>query len=371
MTSDSKEALYDRRDQLERQTSADRAEFEYQIPKGDPYREMDRNKIDAGADIRWQWRRSTTSSSAIDAAGNESETDPQQRWSSFPMQVETQFGYRPFNRKLRFVYELRAQKPPGGKNLPDEFGATILQRRSLYAMLEDLPYNLYAQAGYYRPLFGYYTPDHTFLPQLMMAEAIGVRAYNQQFLTYSVGGSPNLPYVNLHYIARDVSNPIAPRKLSGVAANLGVRFVTKGISLNYSIWNLKDPTNPEFEKRYLLQSLFGSIQIGRLTYSLDLTSLERDDPADELRRGGVYSMDAYFQLWRAIYANAQYAFANSAVDLKVGNTSQVRFGLRSFLTAGTDVTVHYEMEQQTKRERDGSEQTTNLSGLVGQIHVFM
>jgi hypothetical protein len=363
---DSKEVLYDRRDKLEKQT-ADREQFEYQIPVNDPYRLMDLNKIDAGADLRWQFRRKTIDASAIDTEGNSTQIlEPTTTWSSFPMVMDAQFGLRPFHRKLRLVYELRAQRAPGKTN-PDDLGKPA-GRRSLYAMVEDLPFNLYVQGGYYRPLFGYYTPDHTFLPQQMMATALGISAYNQEFLTYSFGGSPNLPYVNLHYIVRETAND---RPISGFAGNFGVRFVTKGISVNYSIWKLTDSANKNAVKEYLFQSLFASIQLGPITYSLDLESLEKNDPDVALLRGGVYSMDAYFQLYRAIYANAQYAYANSAPDLYVGKTSQLRAGLRSFLAAGTDISLMYERESSLKQDTAGNQVLANLNGIVGQIHLFM
>ena len=117
--------------------------------------------------------------------------------------MEMSFGlrYRPI-RHTHIVYESRFFGSPNGygiNEIPDS-----LRLRSLYVMVDDLPYNVFVMGGYYRPLFGRYTPDHTAL-QIMMASATTGAPTNtsrELWEAFSAGTAPNVPYLNVHYIAR-------------------------------------------------------------------------------------------------------------------------------------------------------------------------
>ncbi len=361
------EALYDRRDRLEFMV-VDREEFEYQVPVGDPYREMRRNKIDAGADIRWQIRKS-----AIETVQDDESTETES-WVSFPMAIDMGASFRPFYRHLRFVLETRAVTSPANPNESENIYQNI-GRRSLYAMVDDLPYNLYVMGGFYRPLFGYYTPDHTFLPQRMQGWALqgNPATYNLQYEAYSFGGSPNVPYANVHIISKQLG-PVEDTRVKGVAANIGGRFVTLGASINYSYWLSRvksEVAGKEEESKTEMHSLFGSAMVGRFVLTLDLASFAKDDPASDFRRGGVYSFDGFFKLWRETYLNGQFAYANTHESLMPGSGTQMRFGTRMFLNSGVELMLHYEIDKQTLALKDQPEQETNRSGIVGQLHLFM
>lgn len=381
---DEQEALYDRRDGLER-IEATRKEFEYQIPRTDPYRLMDLGTVDAGGDFRYQLRQKSVTVTNYDssgsAVGDPSESEAFAHW---PMALDAGVGIRPFHRKLRFVYEVRALAPPptDRPSTDPDLAASTIKRRSLYAMIDDLPYNLYLMGGYYRPLFGYYTPDHTFLPQLIQNSVLGTTTYNQEYFAYSIGGSPNVPYFNLHYIVRQTNGGSGiNRNLSGYVANVGARWVTLGLSANLSYWSTKDTTDGDNPSTLDMFSLYGSMQVWRLTLALDLQSISKTNIQGtpdasgqtfyEDRSGGVYSFDSYLQLWRAIYGHFQFAYSNSAKDLSIGNATQIRLGLRTFMMQGTELSIHYQIEDETSEDRTKAKSVIESTGYVMQLHFFI
>jgi hypothetical protein len=391
LINDKHEALYDRRDGNEKivDNSRNRSEFLRNIPTDDPYRLMDKIKINAGIDLRWQFNRMNVTSESTDSNGDVAEPSDMSSWSSFPMAIDMALNLRPVYRKLNITYELRASDYPTDHRPFDSLGSSgdvtaasgqasnsKLNRRSLYVMVDDLPYNLYAMAGYYRPLMGYSSPDHTFLPQLMQGYALNAKPYAQEFLAYTIGGSPNVPYANFHYIVRSTSPD--NDHLSGFGANLGTRFVTLGLSANYSIFSVSDDSDMDYIQTTKIQSLYGSVQIKKLTLSIDLQTIDKNEPKRNFqegdiksRFGGSYALDAYYQIWRAFYGNLQFASANLSSDLFPGSATQFRIGLRSFLMAGTDYSIHYQTHTDEKTNTDGSFILTNSSGLVAQIHLYM
>ena len=356
-------------DKGEKETAEKLRHFEYYIPKDDPYREMMRNKFDVGADIRWQVNK-LERTVKTDTAETTTKLD-----QSFPMVADIAVSYRPLYRRLRFVYEGRAAKRPDEERKTEKFMDTMT-RRSLYVMVDEIPYNLYVMAGFYRPLFGYYTADHTMLAQKMQAAALTGSPAAGYGLTYdavSFGGSPNVPYANVHLINRQIG-PTQNNKVHGFATNLGGRFVTLSANLNYSYWLTSEniEVNGAAEKvRTEMHSLYGSMMVGKFIFTIDLASLARDNPAENFRQGGVYTVDTFYKLWRESYLNTQYSLANVAQDLTPGSGSQFRIGVRSFITNGWELSLHYEMDEQVSDPDTGGKTTTSTSGLLGQIHLFL
>lgn len=344
-------------------------EFEYYIPDIDPYREMMRNKIDAGMDLRWQINQETLTTKVEGGDSQKTEID-----HSFPMAVDFNFGYRPLYRKLRFVYEARAVKSPAVDKKSEKF-ADALSRRSLYMMVDEIPYNLYVMGGFYRPLFGYYTPDHTLLAQKMQAYALTgtPSAYNLQYEAYSFGGSPNVPYANIHLINRQIG-PSLNNKMHGFAANLGGRFVTLSANINYSYWMSSEEKEVEGEKQKLaieMHSIYASAMFGKFILTLDLASFAKDDPATDFRQGGVYTVDTYYKVWRENYLNVQFSLANVAPDLRPGSGSQIRIGAKSYIMNGLQFSLHYEIEDTTLEIEDEPKVTASKSGILSQIHLYL
>ena len=146
------EELYDRRDRREFTTAKDRRQFELNIAKDDPYYYMEETTIDGGIDIRY-----------LNLVRDG-------KTYNFLMNTDFAVRYRPFNRHLNIVYESRFIGSPEDDSLADAFDRQRL--RSLYVLLDDMPYNTFLQYGYFLPLFGNYTSDHTSLPQQVFATAV-------------------------------------------------------------------------------------------------------------------------------------------------------------------------------------------------------
>ena len=367
------ESDYDRRDHLERQTAETGREFLYQMPQGDPYRQMDTSKIDGGGDVRWQVRRATISSTATDGTVTETK-----RFTSFLMSADIGLRLRPLYRRLHLVYEGRflGNPNPDAKKRPSDIAATMI-RRSLYAMVDELPFSLYLLAGYQRPAFGYMTPDHTALEQRMFSQAVqgNNQAYNVNFETLTVGGSPNLPYFNLHLITNQFGGAPQDSRTKGVVANLGVRWVTLGASATYSYWrtasNLK-VNDEDVISQLEMHSIGGGVQVGRATLNLSLVSFAKDIPKQDFRQGGTQSIDSMIRVWRENYINLQLANSNRAEDLSPGSGSQIRYGIRSFLTSGLEVWAYMEKDSQTKTDpTDESKKTSTVANNANlQLHAY-
>lgn len=337
-----------------------KSEYVFSIPQNDPYRLMDLHKLEAGADIRSVFNNYTI------------ETNGQARQSNNYFLMSADFGmqWRPLYRRYHLVYEARMLGGPGSKMLEFDKStdnlATNVKTRSLYLLIDDLPYNVFVQAGYYRPLFGNDHSDHTALAQKVLAAATNTvgGSYNINYKATTIGAAPNVPYLNVHLIHKNmgVANPAAD-KTSGYGFNLGLRGVSFGWSTNYSYYRLKDgKTNIENE----LQALMGTFTIFDIVMILELNSYARNDPAVAFIRGGVNTLDLKYRVWRENYLTWEYASANVTKNFGPGSSTQSKIGVRSFLLPGLDVSLQYTSEQD---EADG-QSPVKTSGIIGQMHAY-
>jgi hypothetical protein len=206
-------------------------------------------------------------------------------------------------------------------------------------MADNLPFNTFIQSGYYRPLFGNLSPDHTTLAKKMIAYALTDSPSSQALLyrTTSIGTAPNVPYLNIHavdkrkYAAED-------DKTKGVVINTGLRFVTLGGSINYSFWSSED-----LLAKTTMHSVSGGLQLGRTTLNSEFISLARDS-AKEFRQSNLFNLETFTRIWRENYLTLAQTTANTNLDLRPGKSIQTRFGVRSFLYPGMDLSVIYSKE---------------------------
>lgn len=301
-------------------------EFEYSIPKDDPYRLKRETKVDGGADIRF---------SALKRQDGNAEAKKTQ---TFLMNADFGVRFRPVH-FAHLVYETRFLGGPATKKAADEHVGKE-RTRSLYFMVDSLPYASYVQLGYYRPLFGHYTPDHYALQQVMTAQALGTQPYNMLYKAASFGSAPNVPYYNLHVIQKDLSNLNSKDKTEGFVFNGGVRGVTLGWTVNYSYWRTDNKTTDDTIAVEMHSLYGGAIFFDRsLFVNLEFLGLKRDDPANDFRQGSVYTLETKYRYWREFYATAALASANTTQSLAPGTASQWQLGLRSFLSPGVDVEI--------------------------------
>ena len=339
------------RDGLEFKTAQDDFHFLQQIPQQDPYRLHDASKIDGGAELRYQYWKKL----------NKSEK-PQ----SFLMSADVGLRWRPRHRNLHLVYEGRMLGSPHVDELRDQIDES--RTRSLYVMVDNLPFNVYVMYGLYRPLFGGNPmPDHRALPQSLTAQALqGGKAYTLQYHAMSIGTAPNVPYANLHLIAgRNLRFKYDDKDTTrGVAVNVGLRFVTLGINTTYSFWFTRNKSD---SKRSRLHSASFGMQLWRTTAMLEALHLQRKDNSNK-DTGSVITLDTHTQLWRQIYLTAQYSWANVTADLTAGRAQQYRLGMRAFLLAGVDVSLNYEFDINNP---DKARKTERTHALSSQIHLYL
>lgn len=355
-----------KRDGLEFKVVESKEEFLYQVPDGDPYRMMDETKTNAGGDVRWQWVRYKTEQA--DGAGG---TTTINKWDSFLMGADFNMEWRPLYKFLHLVYEARILGNPADGTRYDDFLLSA-HTRSLYAMVDNLPYNVFVMGGYYRPLFGNYVPDHYALSQLMTTYAMTGQSknYDVLFNAVSIGTAPNVPYLNLHLIQKRMDPTDKDDKTSGMAANAGLRFVSFGASLNYSYWRTTDRGGDNVIG--VEMHAFGAAgKLGRTVAALDFVSLKRADSAQDFRKGAVVTLDTYTQIWREQYATFNWGRANTTTDLKPGDASQVKAGVRSFWMPGFETMV---LLSSTKELSTGvraeAATASSTTGLEGQFHLY-
>jgi hypothetical protein len=339
----------------------DREGFLYQVPQGDPYRLLDESKVDAGGDVRQQFTNYT-----LDDGNPGTKDDP--RWRRFLMSVDFSVRWRPVHRNVHLVYESRMLGSPVEDR---KFEDTLKQSltRSLYLMVDDLPYNVFVMGGYYRPLFGNYIPDHYAISQEMTTYAMtgSTKNYGIVYSAVSLGTAPNVPYLNLHLIEKNVN--VAEDRTKGFALNTGLRFVTLGASFNYSYWSTKDE-RPNRTAAVQMHSVNAAAKLWRTVTSLEAVSLARDVDTEDFRQGGVWMLDTYTQLWRENYFTFAYSTANTTRELKPGKTNQLKTGLKSFVIPGVELNLSVDTTNETLEQKNAASLKTKLSGYSGQLHLY-
>jgi len=346
------ESRYDRyRDfYYDRLPEATREEFLFTVPVDDPYNDMFTNKLDAGLDIRFATlKRLRVKDDNL---------------YNFVMSADMGLRWRPIFKNVHFVYEARVINGPVNASLDSSLKNEFT--RSLYAMVDDLPYNVFVMGGFYRPNFGNMGADHYALAQVLTASTINEgKPYKLLFKAVSIGTAPNVPYANLHLIARDVSKDPGKDGTQGVVVNTGLRFVSFGASINYSLWYTKNGIELE-DKTSILHSWHLLGTVGRFILGVELLSLTRDNATEDYRRGSVISYEAKFRFWRENYLTLDYAVANTAQDLSAGESKQLKLGLKSFLFPGWEYSLQWSLDNTLVQNRKQS-QTTVLS----MLHMYL
>lgn len=374
-TLDVDESLYDKRDKSEHiMTTEDRLQdFVFQLPMEDPYREVERTKIDGGVDVRWQTQRGDYKRSS------EKGVEDGKLWQSFLMSTDVGIRWRPIHKKVHLVWEGRYLGQPSAKKLPEEPASTMV-RRSLYLMVDDLPFATYVMAGFYRPIFGNPHPDHTLLSQRMMSLALhdSPGIYDLTYQAISFGGSPNVPYANFHIIGKKFDSLGKDETNKGFAINGGGRFVSFGASINYSHWRTKrevvaETSGETVESRVEMSHVGLAGVLGPTTLTIDGVSIIKDIPQVGYYTGGVWQTETYTKTWREIYFTLGYHVSNVAEDLRPGRASQIRVGMKAFLLPGVEVSAgirreNFETDKIDERTKDSG---YTLNTITSQLHVFM
>ncbi|MBI2601786.1 MAG: hypothetical protein HYW48_01915 [Deltaproteobacteria bacterium] len=309
-------------------------------------------KVDGGGDVRYlmsRWIRH--------AEGNTQKT-----WRTFLMTVDLGMRYRPFHEKLNLVYEARFLGIPEDRVFDNTFRTATT--RSFYALVDDLPFDSFIQAGIYRPLFGNASPDHQLLAQKITSYALqgNTRAQTLRFRAVSVGVSPHIPFIKLHWIRKNAN--FENDESEGWAFNMGANVETLGASVDYSFWQHKNQGGGQ-NQDVKLQSLHGGFFLDPVLLGYEILSTRRDDRNFELRKGEVQSIEAFLRFWRKLYGTVNYANANATSALEAGKARQWRLGVRGFIGTNFDLGLFYEQ----LRERTSLQETDDRF-VVSQLHFF-
>jgi hypothetical protein len=365
------EHAYDRSDKQEHITVKSRAEFLARLTKEDPWRLERQRHVFAGGDFRFMYfdgdvprqTGATAIKRSVDGIG--------------PMAFDMGLKVRPTRENVSFVFESRfLNNPniPGQESLEWAFTAGS-QVRSAYALVDDLPYNMYVQYGLYKPMFGHYNPDHsTLLNHLVYSdnsspENIGIQARQARSINkvLTIGGSPNVPFVNLHWIQPMDSKSYPMSGEGGFAVNLGGRFVTLGASFMLSYWSTKGYrlSTATQELKTEMMSASAGFAYKRFIINGDFSRIEKEFAPGAVDAGSVQTLESKYRLWRETYAFLNYASSNVNRSLKQGKAGEMAMGVKAFLTQGTEVEV-----QMVSRTDRNSTSTVNSETLIGQVHFF-
>lgn len=365
------ESEYTRNDGRELAIATSEAEFMLQVPTTDPLRELSTRKIDGGADFRILYNKIL--SQKINSVASDDE--PQAQF--FLMTADLAIRYRPIHKNVHFVFEHRSLGVPNsGQNIEALTNRSSSFMRSAYLMIDDLPYNSFAMAGVYKPLFGYASADHTSLSQSLLSTGLGsLTPYIQQYEAVTVGLAPNVPYANIHYLRKNLA--AGDGDWSGFGANLGLKFVTLGGNLSYSLLKASHQQATETTDITAHSVVVGGMvqpQLFGTNYPVianaEYLLINRDSPSKE-QNNATLTVDSFFKVWREFYLNVQYATSNSNKVFANGEASQLRLGVRSFITTGVDWTLHYGMESETTEAFAGLPATEIKSQMIqSQLHFY-
>ena len=351
---------YDRNDSRTEETIAtNREDFLRVVPEDDPYRQKYATKIDGGGEVR------TMVVKPLNGANKD--------LRRFIMSADFGIHYRPFYERYHLVYEGRYNGTPQSGEVDPQVPQAFT--KSLYGMVDDLPYNTWVTFGYYRPQFGYVSPDHTLFSQKMVAQGLTGSSSSQNLLfkAVSIGTAPNVPNFNLHLIQKRIGTDVGDRveDTKGVGANAGLRFVTLGASLTYSFWLTKNSETDATPIDTEMHSFTAGAQISRFTLNLEALSVVRNKKHDDFRQGGVITLDTLTRMWRENYFTFVYARANTNIAILPGAANQTKVGVRCFFIPGVDVMWSYNVDEvDTKSLETGLTSSAKSRYFSGQFHGY-
>jgi hypothetical protein len=353
----SDEALHDRSFGNEKKMAGDRDEYLYWVPEEDPWRQMGQTKFNAGGDARWLF---ASMESTVGDKKSES-------WSNFLMAADFAMEFRPIYRNVHLVNETRITGTPSHAVQLEQTINSHVRTRSLYVLVDDLPWNSFVMAGYYRPLFGNQVPDHDALAQRMQAFVLSgsPNAQDLSFNAVTMGTAPNVPYFNLHLIQNRVGD--TDDHTQGIGTNFGLRFVTLGLSTNYSYWRTIDDRGEAGLIDVAMHSINSMLMVKRTIVSYEVVSFTRDNDIEDFREGAVHTIETMTKAWKEVYGLFSFAISNTSAEVTDGAATQIKTGVRGFMLPGVEssLTYAYDIDDNTTKKVK-----TKRTGFNWQIHTY-
>lgn len=339
------ESLYDRSDRQEKLTVQNGDEFMERVTTEDPLRKERRRWLSVGGDVRYQYID-------YDQGSPFSKTT-----LSYVSTADVGLRLKPFRRYLSLVIENRfIEKNPPNARIAELFNSgpnSVV--RSLYALVDQLPFNTFVMSGRYFPLFGHYTPDRSSLLQSLsgFTQRSGYRAV-------TVGTAPNVPFLNLHFFGPQPGDGRDPAR--GFAWNLGGRFVTFGAYLMGSGWKSKSSTT---QLRKDLYSFTGGMSHKRFTANFELLKVRRQITPG-FARSRAYSLETKTRLWRQNYLALNFSKSNVSVTSAPGSAYELSYGFKNYLWPG----MQLETTMNTLSSTTAGIGTNKEKRLQSQFHFF-
>lgn len=349
----------DYHDHVDWRVTPDRNGFMRRLTKNDPLREEINMHVQASGDFRYFM---------IKRSGDGAAATYKDKWISFLMSADLDLRLRPTKRFWSFVFETRYMGNPTQDSLENTFvhSDNKIMARSAYLLIDEIPFNTYLMAGFYRPMFGHYTPDHTAL-----AQVISKFGQSSQYKALSLGTAPNVPFLYVHKIMPHENAAADPNALKGndaLVVNLGGRFVTLGLSGMLSIWRGKYKSGTTDLANNMTSLTFGGF-FKNTVLNFEILRVEREYAPGSKDAGVVYTLESKYKFWRENYGVFNYAFSNINTDMKEGDASQIGFGVKSFLYSGLELELMYVMDSRNKITASvGTE--TKYNTIQGQVHMF-
>ncbi len=364
------ESDYDRRDGGEYYTASSEVEWLSTVTKNDPYRVMNREKLDGGMDIRFQY---------FNASGTiENDGEQVQDFSNgdfFPMVADLALRYRPLNTRYHLVVEQRFIGFPGRKNRDFVSGTST---RSMYALVDDLPYNTFVMGGIYKPLIGNNNADHTLLSEEIKTAVLqsngGNKSYGLGYEAITIGGAPNVPFANLHILGRQYnSGSVSNEEQWGIGMNLGFRAIKFSLSGKYSFFMINGTQEnlSENTETAMLHVINGGAMLGRYIANLEMTYFTKIFNGEAISGLSVNS-EHYIKVWREMYATANINWANTTADLYQGNATQLRVGVKTFLYPGVHFLAGFNVDvSERTSDQTPLSMVTKANSIIAQLHFYM
>ncbi len=336
---------------------ADDRLFESLIPKDDPYWWTKEGRVEAGLDARYFFLNTDNNGSS--------------RSEQALMAFDFGIAVKPFMHNLSFVFEQRNFNT----TLDPEWDAVFTRgiTRSAYVKLNELPYNTYAMAGAYRPMFGGYNPNHRALREtVLFGQAAGIQGGSQNavYEGISVGGAPNVPFFNMSYLFK--GSPGIGNQSEGVVINVGARAVTNGYSGMLSYWK----TDREAGGNNFATQMFGATGgfnfFNRYIGNGEIVLFEIDtlgSGSNIVRnKGYLLDLDLKYRVWRELYPQIKYAISNVTRQLSEGSSQEISIGAKFFALAGLELELLYTLGDETVRSPTTA--NNDYTYFTLQTHIF-
>ncbi len=341
------ESRYDKfHDTHWRQMSKSKSEFLEQIAVDDPYHQERSQLLQAGGDFRH----------LLLSRGGDSYPSGR-KFNHWLMTVDFGVRVRPIPEKLSLVMEARFLNQPDNSNLLKAF-TTEGRIRSAYLLSDDLPLNSYVMYGLFRPMFGFYDPDHDALSQVysgLLARGV--------FHAVSFGLAPNIPFLSASAIFPNPNTAFDQSK--GFTLSLGGRWITLGASAMVSYWSTSAENSAGTSLKKEMISFSGGLNLGRLIWNAEVLGVRKEFAAGRWDTASVVTNQFRYRAWRENYLVVNHAVGNAARNLKAGSSTEMGLGIRSFPISGIEAELLY-----VARSDTASGVSTRNNEIQFQTHVY-